>query len=690
MEKLPENNHQQHPLEDEKESILDAPEMAGGFDTELPDEGMPFEDNRDEAMQLKSYQQVANGSDRVQQHKSLQQRINNSPRMVMQRKEAPNGGIIQRKKVFAHDGDSFETKKTDKTAMDIAWGSTSQKLSSNADPNLPTPYEVLHHHFKDDVNQFIFKAKKNSTYDRPRRVKARITARKVSERDDPITSDIGNMGDDELMIREGKQKSFYDGGHLIGAKILGDEAAEAYNIAPQESEANEHFYNNTIETILRGVNSGVIYDYDVQINYAKNNFKVDQQQLVNAGVLSKLYDDKPWEIYIPSRIPKSWSAKAKIVSGGTWGKLSDSSTTKDKGLSSPDEVKGKKMGAGTGDTHAAFAYDRTSATEVNFFMQQHVPKDPVSHPKPKSVKTARNLDTPGQYEDKAFDPKSARAKLPSKCGILVKAAQQVIDYFNNHEDAAYFHKKVPNINFPVDDGHRINAIDKGKELKKKAREAADGWKSKPKQQAYLDRVAKINLDRTWSSTMSSKRVQFSMLKMTAKHEIEKIRDEMKYLYEQLMAAKGQMTHFASLDWKSAGADILWRATEECDNVEDLLRQQNKEDFNNAIARMKGKFEEYAQLPTAKNYPKIVEKAYLAEVAEQIRGLPTLPGYLRKRRGSAIVSTRTSSRLKRKRDTATTSVTSDTSGYSKIAGTSSHRTTKKKIKRKHRRRKTGVS
>ncbi|MFS0916450.1 hypothetical protein [Brevibacillus sp. 179-C 1.1 NHS] len=197
-----------------------------------------------------------------------------------------------------------------------------QFTSVLADKGLPTYYGVLKDTYgEENVNKLFFSRTigLGDTCDRPHSVSAVVKINKSNSirLGDTSVSAIGNLGTEERLIRDGKKDSVvteYDGGHLVGYQIVrGIEANQPWNIAPQDSKNNEHSYNNTIEKMLRGASDYTEYVYTVDVKYDQLNFSVDQEQLVQQGILKQVDSTKPWEIQLPVRIPFKWDARAEMT-----------------------------------------------------------------------------------------------------------------------------------------------------------------------------------------------------------------------------------------------------------------------------------------------------------------------------------------------------------------------------------------
>ncbi|NET09642.1 MAG: DUF4157 domain-containing protein [Symploca sp. SIO2B6] len=234
----------------------------------------------------------------------------------------------QIQRTYTFKGDKYgEEEKRQQDLTGEEKGEGGQITSARADKAMPTHYSIIKGLFGDEkTNTDFFKATKKdieNTCDRPHEVGATIigTGEPNKMREGlPVVTAIGNLGNQELTMRDGadeERKTKYDGGHLVGYQVLGgQEADKQWNVAPQDGDNNKFAYNNTIEEMLRGPTAGTQIDYQVEVKYTSLNFKINQYQLKEHGVITKYDSDVPWEIQLPSRIPSYWKATAEIVSKG--------------------------------------------------------------------------------------------------------------------------------------------------------------------------------------------------------------------------------------------------------------------------------------------------------------------------------------------------------------------------------------
>lgn len=401
---------------------------------------LPFADNRPETVAQRKLQDAVNNSEIVQRQKNLQAAVNNSPRVVAQRMAAPgNHGVIQRQNVFKDDTKTYTNDSDELSASEIDGDSSATSISYSADPNLPTPRKVLKDIFGPKLKNGVFwqKIPTREKFDRPRKIVATIDAESFDNRHDEVTREIGTLGNDEITLREGKAptSNFYDGGHLIGDKILGQHSRHPYNIAPQEVKANEHWYNHTIENVLRKSSEhGTRYTYEIKLDYTKNNYRVDQKHLVDKGILKSYDHTKPWTIYIPSRIPSRWTAKATWKKGG---KFRPATNAKVDESVSGDIVNSFPYEHADPSRRARFHLEQ-SETTLSFQMGQYVPSDPPANAKIDANKADHdgNLENPMDYET----PKDKAALLPkikTLCDSLPDQLEEQRKRITEHESQAY-------------------------------------------------------------------------------------------------------------------------------------------------------------------------------------------------------------------------------------------------------------
>lgn len=294
-------------------------------------------------------------------------------------------------------------------------GSDGKFTRVEADSGLPTAYGVLSSIFGKNLNSDVFKSTSSlsSNCDRPHLVAASLERSQNREErgseDAGIVSAIGNLGDEEFMIRNGassKRAATYHGGHLIGNQILGGDASNvAWNVAPQDANNNQFAYNNTIERMLREATPGTQYSYEVKVAYRSLNYRVNQQMLLDNQIISKLDSTAFWEIQIPARIPQLWEATATMTNQGefaspaktegtTYDQLSQNLESE---LDEEDETHTAryKLGLENKDGNELalknVKKDASAVRKISFSMHQVLPSDLDSQPPPKGWGT--NVET---------------------------------------------------------------------------------------------------------------------------------------------------------------------------------------------------------------------------------------------------------------------------------------------------------
>lgn len=295
-------------------------------------------------------------------------------------------------------------------------GSEGKFTRVEADSGLPTAYGVLSSIFGKNLREDVFKSTSSvaSNCARPHLVAASLKRSQNREErgsvDADIVSAIGNLGDEEFMIRNGassKRAATYHGGHLIGNQILGGDASNvAWNVAPQDANNNQFAYNNTIERMLREATPGTPYSYEVKVAYRSLNYRVNQQMLLDNQIISKLDSTAFWEIQIPARIPQLWEATATMSSQGefaspakaegtTYDQLSQNLESE---LDEEDSTHTARYKLGLqnkdGDELALndVKKDASAVRKISFSMHQVLPSDLDSQPPPKGWGTKVETD----------------------------------------------------------------------------------------------------------------------------------------------------------------------------------------------------------------------------------------------------------------------------------------------------------
>ncbi|MBW4507263.1 MAG: DUF4157 domain-containing protein [Scytonematopsis contorta HA4267-MV1] len=272
-----------------------------------------------------------------------------------------------------------------------------------SDVGLPTSRKILKDLFGKKCN--LTKSPLNPegvTADRPHFVKAKKYT-PTNDRPGANESLVGALGNNEQMIMEGCNTVKYAGGHLVGWSLLGDEANETYNLAPQQLALNSPAYENTFETPVRNARGDVTIE--VKLEYEENTYKIDQGTLRQRNIITDYEEKVPWVIQLPRRVPSRWSAKASFVSGGSFGDgratnkggirrgVSFDNTSNNTSANNPSEYTISKIDASSNKHHfdveindndfsdklRNFAAD---ATELNFDARQYQSPQPTLSPKP--------------------------------------------------------------------------------------------------------------------------------------------------------------------------------------------------------------------------------------------------------------------------------------------------------------------
>jgi len=338
------------------------------------------------------------------------------------------GNNVQRAYKFKNQ----EWKDEDRAFQDYQFkeeGDHGKFTAVQADAGLPTPYGVLKATFGDKLNDSFFKktAKLGDTCDRPHRVSATITRKdKKNDRestDADIVSAIGNLGSEELSLRDGentKREIRYHGGHLVGYQILAGAASNTpWNVAPQDADNNQFAYNNTIEKMLRKADVDTTYNYTVEVAYQSLNYRVNQDLLKKHGVINGVDKSKYWELQIPSRIPLHWQATATMLNDGKFSTPSSSNgTTYDQlsqdmesELDHKDKTHTARYKLGYKDKnkkkleHVDVKKDATDVNQISFEMHQIQPSNLPSSDIPNDWKYKNNANFGDVTEEKVSKEK---------------------------------------------------------------------------------------------------------------------------------------------------------------------------------------------------------------------------------------------------------------------------------------------
>jgi|GEM_PF-2842193 len=197
-------------------------------------------------------------------------------------------------------------------------GNTVQIMSKTMVPGLKTPFGVISEAYgvKNTVRSSSgFNGGLLDThFDRAHRIEAQMSGAGVHGATRGTTQRYaGHMGVHEKKIRFGAGAK-YDGGHLIGHVVSGQNSQSEYNLAPQTPGFNQAAYNNTIEESMR--KSSHPRTLSVQLGYSKSSYRVTRKALVDRGLLRKkvLTDNiGPKLVTIPKRIPKTWTVTLQSV-----------------------------------------------------------------------------------------------------------------------------------------------------------------------------------------------------------------------------------------------------------------------------------------------------------------------------------------------------------------------------------------
>ncbi|MBR7747229.1 DUF4157 domain-containing protein [Undibacterium sp. BYS107W] len=287
-------------------------------------------------------------------------------------------------------------------------GSDGKFTRVEADSELPTAYGVLSSIFGKNLRKEVFKKTSMlaSNCTRPHLVSAsleRNVNRDVRGSDDAaIVTAIGNLGDEEFLIRNGPSKLrtvSYHGGHFIGNQVMGGDISNVpWNVAPQDANNNQFAYNFTIEKMLRDAVPGTQYSYEVKVSYRSLNYRVNQQTLLDNKIIKELDPKLAWEIQIPARIPQIWEATATMTNDGQFASPAKTEGTTYDQLS--QDLEGElnernkrhsahyKLDFEDEDKNELaledVKYDASAVKKISFEMHQVQPSDLESSPPPKN------------------------------------------------------------------------------------------------------------------------------------------------------------------------------------------------------------------------------------------------------------------------------------------------------------------
>lgn len=538
--------------------------------------------------------------------------------------------------VFKHEGEDYATEDDIRGDDKILPGSAAKKIVAKKDGNLPSAGKIIRDAFSGSKAQVQNKQLENKlpTLDRPHSVSADMKATPYKDRTDEITSDIGRLGSQEMWLREGKKfDKGFDGGHLIGAKILGPESVEGYNIAPQEAIANQQSYNNTIEHLIRSKakeDKGASFSYEVEVTYPNNLFSIDQQTLVNRGVISQIDLTKPWNIQIPTRIPSKWKATAKISTPKKWDKLNEGNSTKKKKKGNNTAVDNTALDRNKEGERSAFDFKGENTETLTFYMTQVTPIDSTPNPKPPGSGKENSLDKPEDYETKPKDVNKMRSELKGMAQQLKKDVEPYLKAMKNDGGAKKGDVNTIKFNVPQEPPtpSMNGATTYLNGMKTKAQGLSGANKNKVKKFTNgIDSLGNAKeLDQRWTVARQERRKEFDKYIEPPKKAFLNLRNSFEDVEKELgqMLAKAN-TNFSSIS--NAKVSATWKELSSLTKRAKLLTGTTAADRITELKNSKAQLGK--QVDKAKEETKETSILWTKSVKDEVQRLATshLSAYL---------------------------------------------------------------
>ncbi len=173
-----------------------------------------------------------------------------------------------------------------------------------------------------------------ATYKRPKKVEATIQGPRRTtgtRRPSGVPASVGNLGNQELLIRDKIRQQTYQGGHLIGDELLPKtiDSMVDWNLAPQNSDFNHPVYFGLVEEVIfrgpinptTGIPDLTIpVDVKVKLTYPQSTYQVSVQDLINNGVVAQSDItakgiSHTTNITLENRVPTKWDIEATISGG---------------------------------------------------------------------------------------------------------------------------------------------------------------------------------------------------------------------------------------------------------------------------------------------------------------------------------------------------------------------------------------
>ncbi len=211
----------------------------------------------------------------------------------------------------------------------------SEWLGSQDHGDIPSPFYELRAELP-GVPLYLHNAKANEangnlagaqqSYIKPKSVSAKIEGarRQTGQRESSgLPSSVGNLGDQELLIRRGMRFKNFQGGHLVGDDLMPTNISTMFdwNLAPQHERYNHPVYYAIEQAINKGAlingapDRSIPITVNVSLSYDTPNYTVTVKDLIERGVVAQADVaalDLNKTITMTTRVPNNWEAKANI------------------------------------------------------------------------------------------------------------------------------------------------------------------------------------------------------------------------------------------------------------------------------------------------------------------------------------------------------------------------------------------
>jgi hypothetical protein len=148
-----------------------------------------------------------------------------------------------------------------------------------------------------------------------------------------MPASVGNLGNQELLIRNGIRQQTFEGGHLIGDELLPTtiDSMVDWNLAPQNNNFNHPVYFGLAEELIfagpTNASTGlpdrtIPVSVEVKLAYPASTFSVTVQDLINNSVIAATDPSLTGisltkTITFPNRVPNKWDIVAKVPNTST-------------------------------------------------------------------------------------------------------------------------------------------------------------------------------------------------------------------------------------------------------------------------------------------------------------------------------------------------------------------------------------